>query len=49
VIGPTTTPPRASVGQQRLQPSPFLIGQIMAIQHDQDLPHPKAAIHGTRS
>ena len=49
VIGPTTTPPRASVGQQRLQSSPFLIGQIMAIQHDQDLPHPKATIHGTRS
>jgi hypothetical protein len=48
VISPPTTPTRRPIGQQRLQPSPFLVGQVMAIKHTQDLPHPPGLIHGTR-
>ena len=49
VIGPSTTPLRGLIGQQRLQPSPFLIGQIVTIEHADGLPHPPVKIHGTRS
>ena len=33
VIGPPATPLRGLVGQQRFQPGPFLIGQIVSIEH----------------
>src|SRR3954454_2226011 len=49
VIGPTTTPLRLLAGQQRLQPGPFLIGQIVSIEHPLGLPHPLIKIRGTRS
>ena len=49
VIGPSTTPLRGLIGQQRLQPSPFLIGQVVTIEHADGLPHPPVKIHGTRS
>lgn len=39
---------RPAIGQQRLQPSPFLISQIMTIKHPDDLPDPRQEIHGTR-
>src|SRR5215203_3072954 len=49
VIGPTTTPLRLLAGQQRFQPGPFLIGQIVTIEHADGLPHPPFKIRGTRS
>src|SRR3954449_8407134 len=49
VIGPTTTPLRLLAGQQRLQPGPFLISQIVSIEHPLGLPHPLIKIRGTRS
>jgi hypothetical protein len=49
VIGPPPTLLQGLVGQQRLQPSPLRVGQIMAIEHGLDLPHPAVMIHGTRS
>jgi len=49
VIGPPATTTSSRVRQQRLQPSPFLIGQIMAIQHEPGLQHPPNKIYGTRS
>src|SRR5215207_2129135 len=49
VIGPTTTPLRLLAGQQRFQPGPFLIGQIVSIEHPLGLPHPLIKIRGTRS
>src|SRR3954466_6393660 len=49
VVGPTTTPLRLLAGQQRLQPGPFLIGQIVSIEHPLGLPHPLIKIRGTRS
>lgn len=48
MISPPATPTGGLVRQQRLQPSPFLVGQVMAIKHKQDLPHPPTEIHGTR-
>src|SRR5438270_11518018 len=48
VIGPAPTPTRRAIRQQRLQPSPFLISQIMTIKHTDDLPDPRQEIHGTR-
>src|SRR5436305_7056938 len=48
VVHPAATSTRAPVGQQRLQPDPFLVSQVMAIKHKEDLPHPLAVIHGTR-
>ncbi len=39
----------APVRQQRLQPGPLLIGQIVTIEHAPVLPHPAVLIHGTRS
>jgi hypothetical protein len=33
----------------RLQPGPFLIGQVMTVEHEQGLSHPQIKIHGTRS
>jgi hypothetical protein len=49
VIGPTTTPLRFLAGQQRLQPSPLLVAQIVSIEHPLGLPHPLIKIRGTRS
>jgi hypothetical protein len=49
VIRPPPTPTRSLIGQQRFQPGPFLIGQIMTMQHEKDLPHPTLMIRGTRS
>jgi len=48
VVHPAATSTRTPVGQQRLQPGPFLVGQIVAIKHEEDLPHPLTVIHGTR-
>lgn len=45
VIGPPATPTRRPVGQQRLQPSPLIISQIMAIKHEKDLSHSTAKIY----
>src|SRR5690349_18043213 len=49
VISPPPTPTRRLVGQQRLQPGPFLVGQIVSMQHRTGLPHPTLMIRGTRS
>src|SRR5215207_10043461 len=49
VIGPPPTARRGLVRQQRLQPGPFLVGQIMTMQHQKDLLHPALKIRGTRS
>src|SRR3954453_17152745 len=49
VIGPPPTPTRDLVGQQRLHPGPFRIGQIVSMQHPPGLPHPALKIRGTRS
>jgi hypothetical protein len=49
VIRPSPTPTRGLVGQQRFQPGPFLVGQIMTMQHRLGLPHPMVKIRGTRS
>src|SRR4029079_16962206 len=49
VIGPAPTPLRFLTGQQRLQPGPFLVGQIMTIEHETVLPRPLIKIRGTRS
>ena len=49
VISPPPTPARSLIGKQRFQPGPFLVGQIMAMQHEKDLPHPAVMIRGTRS
>jgi hypothetical protein len=48
VVRPAATSTRTPVGQQRLQPGPFPVGQVMAIKHEEDLPHPLTVIHGTR-
>src|SRR5438270_7272718 len=48
VIRPAPTPRRRAIRQQRLQPGPFLISQIMTIKHTDDLPDPHQEIHGTR-
>src|SRR5215203_1398512 len=49
VLGPPPTPTRSLIGQQRFQPGPFVVGQIMTVQHAKDLPHPALKIRGTRS
>ena len=49
MIRPPPTATRGLARQQWLQPGPFLIGQIMAMQHQEDLPHPALKIRGTRS
>src|SRR6185312_491007 len=49
VIGPAPTSLRFLTGQQRLQPGPFLVGQIMTIEHADGLLHPLIKIRGTRS
>ena len=49
MISPPPTPARSLIGKQRFQPGPFLVGQIMAMQHEKDLPHPAVMIRGTRS
>ena len=49
MIRPPPTPTRSLIGQQRLHPDPFLVGQIMTMQHQKDLPHPAPKIRGTRS
>ena len=48
-MGPPPTATRGLVRQQRLQPGPFLVGQIMTMQHQKDLLHPALKIRGTRS
>ena len=48
VIHPPAAPPRRPVRQQRLQPRPFLIDQIMTIKHDKVLPAHPPKIHETR-
>jgi hypothetical protein len=40
---------RGLIGQQRLQPGPLFIGQIVTIEHGDRLPHPPLKIRGTRS
>ena len=49
MIRPPPTPTRSLIGQQRLHPDPFLVGQIMTMQHQKGLPHPAPKIRGTRS
>ena len=49
MLGPPPTPTRSLIGQQRFQPGPFVVGQIMTVQHAKDLPHPALKIRGTRS
>src|SRR3954468_24660379 len=49
VINPPPTTTRDLAGQQRFQTSPFRIGQIVSMQHQEDLPHPALKIRGTRS
>src|SRR6201989_2001186 len=49
VISPPPTPTRRLIGQQRFQPGPFLVGQIVTMQHEKDLPYPALMIRGTRS
>ena len=49
MIHPPPTPTRRLIGQQRLQPGPFLVSQIMTMQHRLGLPHPVVKIRGTRS
>jgi hypothetical protein len=48
VIHPPAATPRRSIRQQRLQPRPFLSGQIMTIKHDKVLPAHPLKIHETR-
>jgi hypothetical protein len=40
---------RFLAGQQRFQQGPFLVGQIVTIEHPLGLPHPPIKIRGTRS
>src|SRR5215212_5215079 len=49
VLRPPPTPTLSLIGQQRFQPGPFVVGQIMTMQHAKDLPHPALKIRGTRS
>src|SRR5215217_2543544 len=49
VLRPPPTPTLSLIGQQRFQPDPFVVGQIMTMQHAKDLPHPALKIRGTRS
>src|SRR3954466_8270938 len=49
VIGPPATATRDLVGQQRLHPGPFRIGQIVSMQHPPGLPHPALKIRGHAS
>src|ERR1700710_1982799 len=49
VIRPPPTPTRSLIGQQRFQPGPFLVSQVMTVQHEKALPHPALMIRGTRS
>src|SRR5438034_842613 len=48
VIHPPAATPRRPIRQQRLQPRPFLIGQIMTIKHDKVLPPHPLKIRETR-
>src|SRR5512140_1381923 len=48
VIHPPAATPRRPVRQQRLQPRPFLIGQIMTIKHGKVLPAHPLKIRETR-
>src|SRR2546421_9558843 len=48
VIPPPAATPRRPIRQQRLQPHPFPIGQIMTIKHDKVLPAHPLKIHETR-
>ena len=46
---PPPTATRSLIGQQRFQPGPFVVDQIMTMQHAKDLPHPALKIRGTRA
>ena len=48
MIGPPPTPARRLVRQQRFQPRPLVLSQVMTIVHGDDLSHPTQKIHGTR-
>src|SRR3954451_14815970 len=48
VIVPTAAAARRPVRQQRLQPDPLRISQIMTIEHRPGLPNPPAQIGETR-
>ena len=48
MIHPPAATHRRPVRQQRLQPRPFPIGQIMTIKHDNVLPAHPPKIHETR-
>src|SRR5438876_11711285 len=48
VIHPPAATPRRPIRQQRLQPRPFLSGQIMTSKHDKVLPAHPLKIHETR-
>jgi hypothetical protein len=48
VIHPPAATHRRPIRQQRLQPRPFPIGQIMTIKHDKVLPAHPLKIHETR-
>jgi hypothetical protein len=48
MISPPPTPARRLIGQQRLQPRPLFLSQVMMIVHRNDLPHPTQKIHRTR-
>src|SRR3954464_3242543 len=48
VIEPPAPAARRPVRQQRLQPRPFGIGQVMPIEHGPGLPDPPAKIRETR-
>ena len=49
MVSPLPATARRAVRQQRLQPSPLLIGQIVTIKHQRGLQPPAEPIHGTRS
>src|SRR4026209_1524213 len=48
VVAPPATPTRRPIGQQRLQPCPLRVGQVMPIMHRRCLPDPSPKIRETR-
>jgi len=48
MISPPPTPAWRLSRQQRLQPRPLFLSQVMTIVHRNDLPHPTQKIHRTR-
>ena len=49
MIGPPATPTRSLVGQQRFQPGPFLVGQIVSMRAHGGSTASGLKIRGTRS